>query len=245
MPTRHDPFFYADPSQIAADQVLIEGDEVRHLKVVRRARPGDRIQVSDGHGRVLQVLIEEITAKRATGKVLEEILIETPSPRISVFQALTKGAKVDFIVQKLVEIGVDEVIVFVSARSIPKWDAPKAAKALTRWQAVGREAAKQSRRPWLPRIAGPIASGEIPKIDGLVLVADEKSSVRLREALPADPGDRLAVVIGPEGGLDPDDLESFDAHDAKRVQLGPQILRTETAALVVASIVMYHYGLIG
>lgn len=241
---RHDPFFYTDPSSIGTEKVVVEGDDARHLLTARRARPGDLVCISDGEGRVLDVRITDINTQRLTGEILKEQSIAPAQPSISVFQGLAKGPKLDLVIQKLVEIGVDEVVIFSATRSVPRWDDKRAAKAASRWRAIGREAAKQSRRARLPRIEGPVdLTSAARMMDGLILIADEKADAGLRALLPAEPPERVAIVVGPEGGLDEADLIAIQG--ARRVLLGPQILRTETAALVAATAVMYHYGLIG
>lgn len=246
MISEHSPFFYTDPSRITGSQVVIEGADARHLKLVRRAEPGDLIHVCDGDGRILDARISEITDDRLVGEVVKDEQIELVLPRLTVLQGLAKGAKVDLIVQKLVEVGVEEVIVFLSGRSIPRWDDRRAGKAGERWRAIAREAAKQSRRPWLPRISGPVdVTSAARMIEGLILVAHESAEVPLRAALPESPPERICLVVGPEGGLDESDLAVFTVVGGKTVSLGRLILRTETAALVAASAILYHYGLIG
>lgn len=246
MTTSHDPFFYTDPSLIVGGKVVVKGTEARHLTLVRRARMGDLIKVSDGLGAVFDVRITAITSQEVVGEVLDSIRMDTSPPSVAVFQALAKAAKLELVIQKLVEIGVDEVVVFEATRSVPEWSSSRSDKALTRWRSIAREAAKQSRRPLLPRVEGPVSLEFAAKmLDGTVLVAHENADRRLREVLPADPPDRVCLVVGPEGGFGDADLEIFGRLGGIEVSLGSQILRTETAALVAATAVMYQYDRIG
>lgn len=244
----HSPHFFTDPSLIEDGRVTVEGPDARHLATVRRARAGDRIHVSDGAGRVLEVRIVTVTLGRVEGEVVGERRVEPSRPRVAVFQALAKGAKLDIVVQKLVEIGVDEVVVFTAGRSVPRWDGERAGQALARWSAVALEASKQSRRAWLPQVEGPVAAEQAAEgaaRAGLSLMPEASATRRLREVLPVRAPEEVAVVIGPEGGLTPEEVGLFERHGALAVTLGPQILRTETAALVAVSLVLYHFRKLG
>jgi 16S rRNA (uracil1498-N3)-methyltransferase len=244
--TRHDPFFYTDPSLIGGSEVAIRGADARHLTLVRRARPGDSIRVSDGLGRVFDVRISAATDSEVVGEIVEEDEFVDPQPTVSVFQALAKGSKLDFVIQKVVEIGVNEIVIFKSARSVPEWDSARSEKALARWRSIAGEAAKQSRRPHLPRLEGLLTSDSAASmLHGVVLIADASAPKRLREALPEDVPKHVCVVVGPEGGLEDADTKVFRAAGGIGVSLGSQILRTETAALVAATAVMYEYDKIG
>jgi 16S rRNA (uracil1498-N3)-methyltransferase len=174
--------------------------------------------------------------------------VPRPAPAVRLFQALAKGAKVDLVVAKLVELGVDEVVVFTSGRSVPRWDPPKMAQMAARWATIAREAAKQSRRAWLPVVRGPMGAGEAASsaaAGGPALLADESSSVPLRDILPAGLPDSVTVIVGPEGGLTAVEREAFAAAGAVAFSLGPQILRTETAALAAAALVLHRVGRLG
>lgn len=246
MTGEHSGFFYTPASLIKEGRVVIAGADARHLRVVRRVRQDDTIHVSDGGGRVLHVRVAEITNQRVTGEILGEKILARPGPQLSVFQGLAKGGKVDLVVQKLVEIGVDEIVIFGAGRSVPNWEAARAARASQRWRTIAYEAAKQSRRPFLPRVSGPAdVSSAVEMLTGLVLVAHGDSESRLSEVLPETAPERISLIVGPEGGLEQRELEAFGAPGSALFTLGPQVLRTETAALVAASLVLHRYGLLG
>lgn len=245
----HDPFFFTGERLSASGPIVLRGGDAHHLTVVRRAKAGDGVRVSDGAGTIVEGRVTSVSAGMVEIERVAEHRVPPPSPRVRVFQGLAKGAKVDLVVQKLVELGADDVIVYASGRSVPRWEAPKRAQMAARWATIAREAAKQSRRPWLPTVAGPCTAAEAATMlaaGGLALLADEGSAMPLREVLgTAPPEAELAVVIGPEGGLTPAEQAAFVAAGAVPFSLGPQILRTETAALAAATLVLHHAGRLG
>ncbi|MGH2708324.1 MAG: RsmE family RNA methyltransferase [Actinomycetota bacterium] len=226
----------------------VEGPDAHHLTVVRRARPGDLIHVCDGHGRLVDARLISLYPGRVRAEIVAERVLTRHGPSISVAQALSKAAKVDHVVQRLVELGVDEVVVFRAGRSVPRWAPDKALRMQDRWAGIAREAAKQSRRAFLPRVVGPLDAGEAALAMGeaeLTLIADEQATAPLRSALTEQAPGRVGLVVGPEGGLSRQEVGLFAERGAIPVTLGTQILRTETAALVAAALVMYHFGRIG
>jgi len=185
-----------------------------------------------------------------------------------VYQGLAKGGKVDGVVRQLAELGVDGIGVFEADRSVARWDGARRAAAAARWSTIAREAAKQSHRAWLPALRGPgslaeavahlgslsEAPGDAPSRVAertgptLGLVADPAAPQRMGDVVSGrttDPPAKVWVVVGPEGGLADEDLEAFAAAGAVPVSLGEQILRTETASVVVAALVLHHLGRLG
>ena len=260
----HDPWFFTDAPLATPSgggsraPIVLTGGDAHHLTVVRRARAGDRVCISDGAGTVVEGRVASLSPSAVEVEPLAERQLAKPSPAVRVFQALAKGAKVDLIIQKLVELGVDEIVVFASGRSVPQWDARKRGQMATRWTTIAREAAKQSRRAWLPQTGGPVPAADAalmagsvagpvgrPPDGGLVLLADESSATPLRDVLPSALTQPCTVVIGPEGGLTPGEREAFGSAGAIPFSLGPHILRTETAGLAAAALVLHHAGRLG
>src|SRR5437870_4096096 len=249
----HAPFFFAEPAGLEADRLTIEGEDARHLAVVRRASPGDLVRISDGRGTIVDARLTSVTPAAVGAEVLERTVTPAPSPRVEVHQGLAKGDKVDGVIRHLVEMGVDGIVVFEAGRSVARWDGARQAAAGRRWATIAREAAKQSHRPWLPVLAGPLRETEAaaaPAGRGLGLVAHPAAGSRLRDVLadraPGGGGpESVWVVVGPEGGLAEDEVASFAAAGAVPVSLGPQILRTETASVVAAALVLHHFGRLG
>ena len=247
MPQVHEPHFFVNPSQIQSDTPLIQGADAGHLVKVRRARAGDLLRLSDGAGHVAEAKVASIDGGVVTTEVIGREVIAPNRPRVTIFQGLARSSKVEIAVQKLVELGVDEVVIFVAGRSVPDWDDRRRAVALTRWSMVALEAAKQSRRAWLPTIRGPVGLAEVAEIASdadFVAVADQHGTPLNQSLLGVNPGS-VAGVVGPEGGLTDEEIGAFERKGARVVSLGGQVLRSETASLALATILMFHFGLLG
>ncbi|GAA4801992.1 16S rRNA (uracil(1498)-N(3))-methyltransferase [Nocardioides caeni] len=225
-------------------RVQVEGDEAHHAVVVRRLRVGERLQLTDGVGRVALGTVEE-TAKRAFTVVVEEIReVAEPRPRVTVVQALPKGDRGELAVEVLTEVGVATIVPWAAERSVAVWRGERAAKSLAKWQATAREAAKQARRAWHPQVP-PMATTD----DVLALIAGADVAIVLHEeavepigalALPDD-GD-LLVVVGPEGGLTEAEVAAFVGAGAVSVRLGTEVLRTSTAGVAAVSALLSRTG---
>ncbi|MGI8426359.1 MAG: 16S rRNA (uracil(1498)-N(3))-methyltransferase [Actinomycetota bacterium] len=235
-------------AQLWDGHFVIEGNDARHLATVRRAKPGDRIRAGDGQGRVLEAVIEMVGEGRIHAEVTAEKGVAPPRPFVTVFQGLAKQGKVDLAVQKMTELGIDEVVVFAAGRSVPRWEEAKRAKMTERWTQVAYEAAKQSHRAWLPQIDGPLEPEEAvgrASMAELFLVASPSAAKSLRQVLGKGLPSSVALVVGPEGGLTDDEVLQFTGKGATPFALGSQILRTETAGLAISSILMFHFGRLG
>jgi 16S rRNA (uracil1498-N3)-methyltransferase len=245
----HAPFFFAEPEALEAAELSIEGEDARHLAVVRRACPGDLVHISDGRGTIVEARLTSVTPAAVGAEVLARTLTPAPRPRVVVHQGLAKGDKVDGVIRHLVEMGVDGIVVFEAGRTVARWDPARQAAAARRWATIAREAAKQSHQAWLPALSGPLTvAGAAAEGRGLGLVAHPAAGSRLGDVLaergPAVP-EAVWVVVGPEGGLSDDEVAAFGAAGAVPVSLGPQILRTETASVVAAALVLQYFARIG
>jgi 16S rRNA (uracil1498-N3)-methyltransferase len=181
-------------------------------------------------------------------EVIERTEERPPVPRLSVLLAPPKGDRLAWAVQKLTEVGADEIVLLEAARSVRRWKADRGARAGERLEAVAREASKQSRRAFLPRIGGPEPWGDALAAAarrGPVVVLWEGAAAPLSKALPAERPEELAVVVGPEGGIPEQDARSAERAGGALASLGPQVLRTETAAVVGAALVLARYGRLG
>jgi 16S rRNA (uracil1498-N3)-methyltransferase len=246
------PLFFADADQLRAASVgdLIElgGAEGRHAATVRRLVAGEKLDLADGAGLVCSAEVTAVLTHALQARVLERIETARPEPRITVVQALAKGDRDELGVQTMTEVGVDVIVPWQAARSIVRWDSPRAQKAVTRWRTTAREAAKQARRPWLVGVP-PLEStpAVVARLDavvrsgGLAIVLHEEAELPLAGlAVPAQ-GD-IVLVVGPEGGVTPDEVAAFEAVGAAVRRLGPTVLRTSTAGTVGAAIVMANSG---
>lgn len=232
---------YLDPALSEADaasgRVRISGDEARHAITVARVRMGERLAVGDGAG-----LLVEGTVASTEGGVLEldvEVLRrdERPVPELWLAQALAKGDRDELAVQAATELGVSGVIPWQAERSVSRWDGAKAAKGRERWRSIVREASKQSIRAWVPEVAEPATTADLARLTGLVLVLEPTASLALTD-VPLDDHDRITLVVGPEGGVAPRELERFAHH----VRLGPEVLRTSTAGPAALAVLNARLG---
>lgn len=240
--------FFVAPSDITNGVLTMTGEEAHHAARVLRLHPGEAITAADDSGRMVHATVRDV-GEVVRADVVKEMFIDVPRPQIALFQALTKGEKLDDVVQKGAEIGVRHVVPFVAARSVVRWDDRKRAKAVERWRAIGRASAKQSRSPRL-LLVGDVADDlltALPLGTGQpVLVLHEGDvGAPLRHVLPDDAPGTMAIAIGPEGGFDDAEIAAVAGAGAQIVRLGPRILRTQTAGVVAASIVLYAYGALG
>jgi 16S rRNA (uracil1498-N3)-methyltransferase len=213
------------------DDVTLDDEAAHHLSRVRRVRAGDVITAADGRGRWRPYVVANVTRGavdvRAQDEQVEEPRLE---PRLVVAFALTKGAKPDLVVQKLTELGVDGVTVVAARRSVPRWSDERAGAAVDRLRRIAREAAGQSRRARLPEIGGVMQVSELRGRPGLVVADPEGSDPG---SVPAPPGGEWVLVVGPEGGLAPDEAAALEGC---RLRLAPHVLRAETAAIAGAAL---------
>jgi 16S rRNA (uracil1498-N3)-methyltransferase len=215
-----------------ADAMEVDGEDGHHLARVLRLRAGETVTVADGSGTWRPYLIATAAGAavhlEAAGPFQRE---PVPTPLLAVAFALTKGDKPDLVVQKLTELGVDRIVPVLGARSVSRPGPDRAGAAVERWRRIAREAARQCRRATLPVVEdlGPLAvlSGH----PGLV-VAERGGLPAV--ALGTPPGDEILVVVGPEGGLADPEVEALKPW--ARLNLGPHILRAETAALTAAAL---------
>jgi len=237
------PRFFVEGSHTIGEVVSLRGDDARKLTVVLRARSGDAVEVCDSAGTAFAGRI------RLAGSAVEVELVEhlaaAPEPviEITLAQAIPKGAKMDFVIEKATELGVARIVPIVTERTIGDPGATK----VERWRRLARAAAQQSGRPIIPRIDAPTRLDQFFASAGsmrLLLPWELAESVPLRERLPALIADArsVAVVVGPEGGLSHAEVERAVAAGAAVLSLGARILRTESAGLVVLSAILYAAG---
>ena len=239
--------FFVSPEQIGEDEIRITGPDVNHIGNVLRMRPGEKICVSDGQNADYYCIIDQITSEQVTARIgsRTEESRELPA-RIWLFQGLPKGDKMELIIQKAVELGVYAVVPVAMKRSVVKLDEKKAAAKKKRWESISESAAKQSGRQTVPLI------GDVTDFMGaLKLAADmerkllpyenETGMEGARKAIESCcAGDRIAVLIGPEGGFDPAEAALAKEAGFVPLSLGKRILRTETAGLCVLSVLMFR-----
>ncbi|MBA9006905.1 MULTISPECIES: 16S rRNA (uracil(1498)-N(3))-methyltransferase [Thermomonospora] len=239
------PVFLIEAARLTADRVVLDGPEGRHAVTVRRLRPGERVDLTDGAGLLAEGVVAAVEGKdRLVVDVLARHRHDPPSPRLVVVQALPKGDRGELAVETMTEVGVDEIVPWQAARSITRWRADRKDKALARWRSTAREAAKQSRRSRLPEVADLADTARVAarlSAAARALVLHEQASVPLRAVdLPAT-GD-IVVVVGPEGGITDEELDLFTESGAVPVRLGPTVLRTSTAGVAAAAVLLSATG---
>lgn len=220
-------------------RVVLTGPEGRHAVTVRRLRPGEPVMLTDGAGLLARCRVAAVDGPdRLVAEVSAVARHPRPDPRLVVVQALAKADRGELAVQMLTEVGVDEIIPWQASRGVTRWEGDRQQRGVARWSATAREAAKQARRAWVPPVAGVHATGLVTRRlaeADLALVLHEEATVPLAGLDPPDRG-QVVVVVGPEGGIAPAELEEFAAVGARPVRLGPEVLRTSTAGPVAVAV---------
>lgn len=224
------------------DQVVLTGPEAHHAAAVRRVRPGEEVTVGDGSGVWLTGTVVSTAPREVVVEVTARREVAAPRPRLVLVQALAKGDRDELAIQAATELGADEIVPWQAARSVSRWDAAKAVKGVARWSTIVREAAKQAHRPWLPRVTAPVTTAQLAAraAASLVLVLEPTASAPLSAI---DPDDReIILVVGPEGGIAPDELDALEAAGARPVRLGDTVLRTSTAGPAALALLNARLG---
>ncbi|CAB4740870.1 unannotated protein [freshwater metagenome] len=217
--------------------VVVEGDEAHHAVAVRRLRTGEQVVLTDGLGRAVVGEVGE-TGKRRLEVVVTSVTSEPePAPAVTVVQALPKGDRGELAVEVLTEVGVARVVPWAAARSVAVWKGERAEKGLAKWRATAREAAKQSRRSWHP-VVDPLATTagvvDLVAAADLAVVLHEDATDPL-SGLEVPALGSVLVVVGPEGGIAPEELDALTAAGARSVRLGAEVLRTSTAGVAAVA----------
>ncbi|MGN6251236.1 MAG: 16S rRNA (uracil(1498)-N(3))-methyltransferase [Marmoricola sp.] len=219
--------------------VALGGDEGHHAAVVRRLRAGEDLVLTDGAGTAATARVHEVSRSGLVAEVLDVRCEPAATPRLTVLQALAKGERGELAVELMTEIGVDRVVPWAASRSVAVWRGERGAKPLARWRATAVSAAKQSRRVWFPEVADPVdRAGAVAEAEAadVVLVLHEEADVPLR-AVPMEGAAEVALVVGPEGGIAPEELAALRGAGphVHVVRLGPTVMRTSTAGAAAAS----------
>ncbi len=232
-----DPFFVV-PVLPAAGHHVLDGPEGRHAATVKRLRVGETLVLTDGNGGWLTAAVTQAHKAALTLDCGAPQTSAVNKPRVLIVQALPKGERSELAVDLATEAGVDVLIPWSASRCVARWTADKAARGVQKWQAVAREATKQSRRTRIPEVRELADTPEIAALirhttaaGGVALLLHEaEASPMTASALPTT-GD-IVLVIGPEGGISPEEIATFSAAGARPVRLGPEVLRTSTAGAV-------------
>ncbi|MFC4471250.1 16S rRNA (uracil(1498)-N(3))-methyltransferase [Streptomyces xiangluensis] len=242
------PVFVVDEVP-AGPEFVLDGPEGRHAVSVKRLRPGEDVVLTDGRGRWTEGVVKAAEGKdRLVVAELHEVHEEPePTPRITVVQALPKGDRGELAVETMTETGVDEIVPWAAARCITQWKGDRGLKALTKWRATAREAGKQSRRVRFPHIAEPMTTKQVA---ALLTTADFAAVLHEDRSHPSEPlattelptSGSIVLVVGPEGGVSPEELEAFAQAGAKAYRLGRSVLRTSTAGTAATALLLGRTG---
>lgn len=241
-------YFFAEPSQIGERDIRINGTDVNHMKNVLRMRPGEQVCVTDREsGREYRCEITEYAENEAHLKIMwaEEANRELPS-RIILFQGLPKGDKMELIIQKAVELGAYGIVPVSTKRAVVRLDEKKAAAKQKRWQSIAESAAMQCKRNVIPQVYPVMKFADAARwaeeLDMVLIpyeLAEGMDGTR-KQIEGIGTGKTVGIFIGPEGGFEESEIALAKEKGMHPVTLGKRILRTETAGLMVLSVIMFH-----
>lgn len=239
--------FFVPEEQVLDEYIEIIGDDVNHIRNVLRMGPGEKVVISCGQGIDYYCIIKDVQVERVVLERVETVPVTTELPvRIVLFQALPKADKMEWIIQKAIELGACEVVPVRTKRSVVKLDEKKAEKKQRRWQAIAEAAAKQSGRGVIPTIHEPVsfleALGMAKELSANLipyeLFHDMEKTTEAMEYVSGK--DSIGIFIGPEGGFERSEVENAIEAGVRPISLGKRILRTETAGLAILSVLMFR-----
>ncbi|MDH4153231.1 MAG: 16S rRNA (uracil(1498)-N(3))-methyltransferase [Nitrospira sp.] len=245
------PVFFISPESVTARTISITGDLVRHIKDSLRVAIGEMHWFGNGQDARYLTEITDISKHAITGQIVE--MIQEPahiSPRLILGQSLLKGEKMDWVIQKATELGVQEIIPVESRHSVVQLKADRLDHQLTRWQRIALEAAQQSEQWRVPTIARPqsltlVLTNGHPN-STILMLAERRNGKSVQAVnLQEDMSSSLLVLVGPEGGWSNEEMELAEQRGVEPVTLGEQILRAETAAIATISILQSRLGRLG
>ena len=236
-------FIHPDLSAARTGEAFsFSGPEARHAVTVKRMGEGERLELIDGTGIRLTLTITATSGKDSLEGMVESIVTTLePTPRVTVVQAIPKSERAELAVDLATQAGADEIIAWQADRCVAKWDGKKAPKAVAKWQAAADSAAKQSRRARIPQVRGPLTTPQLVQELGrdraagdaaaapTVLVLHEEATASIKDVPLADD---VVVLVGPEGGIGDAELDRLKEAGAMPIKLGPEVLRTASAAMV-------------
>ncbi|MFE0190838.1 MULTISPECIES: 16S rRNA (uracil(1498)-N(3))-methyltransferase [unclassified Streptomyces] len=229
----------------AGGTLTLDGPEGRHAVSVRRLRAGEEVVLTDGHGTGAYGTVASVEGKDTLVVAVAELRTDDPpDPVITVVQALPKGDRGELAVETMTETGVDAIVPWPAARCVTQWKGERAAKSLGKWRATAREAGKQSRRLTFPEVADPLTTKQVAALladaDFAAVLHEEGSTPLATAELPAT--GRIVLVVGPEGGVSPEELAVFAEAGAKPYRLGTTVLRTSTAGTAATALLLGRTG---
>ena len=246
------PRFFIKENQIQNNKITIIGEDVNHIKNVIRKQIGDIIEIcNQDNEKSYKCEIEKIEEKQITTKIIEELKAQESNIKVDIFQGLPKAEKMELIIQKSVELGANAIIPVNMKRCVVKLDSKSEEKKIERWQKISESAAKQCGRNNIPEVKHLVniknICNKIKDYDAMIVAYENEKENTLKQELTKlknkQKNLKIGIVIGPEGGLEENDVKLLKESGAKIITLGHRILRTETVALNMLSIIMYELEL--
>lgn len=239
------PVFLVPTRELAGEHLTLDGPEGRHAVSVRRLRTGEEVVLTDGEGTGVHGTVTAVHGKdRLDVTVTRRLSEPPPAPRLTVVQALPKGDRGELAVETMTEAGVDTIVPWAASRCVTQWKGERGDKALAKWRSTAREAGKQARRLRFPDVADLMTTRQVAGLlagAAFAAVLHEEGAAPLATASLPDAGD-LVLVVGPEGGVAPEEIDAFTAAGALPHRLGPTVLRTSTAGVAATAVLHARTG---
>ncbi|MEU7058556.1 16S rRNA (uracil(1498)-N(3))-methyltransferase [Streptomyces sp. NPDC046197] len=240
------PVFVVDQLDSIGPEFVLDGPEGRHAVSVKRLRPGEDVVLTDGRGRWTEGVVKAAEGKdRLVVADLGPLVTEPEeAPRITVVQALPKGDRGELAVETMTEVGVDAIVPWAASRCITQWKGDRGLKALGKWRSTARESGKQSRRVRFPEVTDTATTKQVAALlagAGFAAVLHESGDRPLAAAELPTEGD-IVLVVGPEGGVSPEELALFEEAGARPYRLGRTVLRTSTAGTAATALLLGRTG---
>jgi 16S rRNA (uracil1498-N3)-methyltransferase len=232
--------FLAERAELERESFTLRGPEGRHAATVRRLSVGERADVTDGAGTVAECVVTGVRPAEVEFRVLAAHAVPAGEPGVVVVQAIPKADRGELAVEIMTEVGADAVVAWEAERCVARWRGDRAGKALARWRATAREAAKQSRRAWIPEVTGPEATSAVVgrvAAAGLAVLLDPGAADALG-SIPLPVQGKIILIVGPEGGVSPAEAESLTRAGAVPARLGPTVLRSSSAGAVAVALTL-------
>jgi 16S rRNA (uracil1498-N3)-methyltransferase len=243
--------FFVSMDNIYGDTAVITGEDVKHIYKVLRLEEGDRVNINNLAGIEYEGEVLSVDKKEVRVKLVERLLYNSESSlAVTLFQGLPKSSKMDLIVQKATELGINEITPIITERVVVKSELSEFHKT-ERWKRIALEACKQSKRTLIPEVNVPVEFNELLKrienFDLVVVPYENQEGIGIRNVAAKVKGNikTAAVIIGPEGGFEEEEIEALKEKGCFIITLGPRILRTETAGFVCVSLLQYEFGDMG
>lgn len=238
--------FFVEPEQIVEDAVFITGEDVNHIVHVLRMKKGEQVLVSTSNDREYLCEITALEEEAVQLKLLDVYGSNRELPiEVTLYQALPKGDKMETVIQKMVELGAVRIVPVVTKRCVVQLDQKKAAKKVARWNAISEAAAKQSKRNKIPEVTMPMPFAEAlldaKKLEAALIPYENAEGMEQARSMVDEAAKKrsLGIFIGPEGGFTEQEMEKSQQNGVKPISLGHRILRTETAGMMLMSVIMF------